>query len=114
MSTLATVRRHPLLTAAFGLALAVTLFFAVRVVLFTIFWSDPAHRDQPIDGWMSPGFVSHSWHVPPEVIGQALELPPPDDRHLSLDEIAEQRGVPVASLIDSLDAAIAEFRAAHP
>ncbi len=39
------------LLIAFVLALAVTLFFAVRLALFTLYWQDPAHRNEPIAGW---------------------------------------------------------------
>jgi hypothetical protein len=66
------------------------LFFAVRLTVFTIYWSDPAHRDQAVEGWMTPGYVARSWDVDPEVIRAALP-PPPDgtpDRRPTLDAIA--------------------------
>jgi hypothetical protein len=112
---LSRLTRRPVLTAAFVLAVAVTVFFAVRLVLFTLFWADPTHREQPIEGWMSPGYVAHSWDLPREKVAGSLDLEPrTDGRRLTLDEIAEERGVPVADLIATLEAMIAAHRADRP
>ena len=96
-----------------GLALGVAVFFAVRLTLFTIYWADPAHREQAIEGWMTPGYVARSWDVPPEVIRAAL--PPPSDLHPgtrpTLDRIAEDAGIPLPDLIAALTAAIDGARA---
>ena len=40
------LRRHPVLSLAFALALGLTLFFAGRFVAQAVYWSDPAHRNQ--------------------------------------------------------------------
>ena len=114
MTLISRARRRPLLFAAFACALALTLFFAVRLVLFSIYWADPKHREQPIAGWMTPGFVAHSWHVPREVMLDLLG-PPPEGapKRPTLDDIAAERGVPVEDLIAEIEAAIAAHRAAH-
>ena len=114
MTPLARIRRRPLLFAGFALALALTLFFAVRLVVFTLLWSDPAMRNQPIEAWMTPGYIAHSWHVPREVIVEALGRPDPESRGLTLAEIAEARGATEAELVAALDAAIAAYRAGLP
>ncbi len=81
---------------AFLLSVSVAVFFVVRAVRPAIYWH--YHQDEPIRGWMTVGYVAHSYHVPPHVLYQALGLPhrPPDRRPLreiakaqnrSLDEI---------------------------
>jgi hypothetical protein len=39
-------RHHRPALIGLTLALVAALFFAVRLTVFTIYWSDPAHRDQ--------------------------------------------------------------------
>ena len=87
-----------LVMAMFLLVAGFTAFKAVNVAREVIFWQ--AHRDEPIRGWMSVGYVSHSYRVPPELLYLALGLPDnqPDKRpfrkiahvqHRSMDEIRE-------------------------
>ena len=105
-------RRHPLLTAGFGLALAVMLFFAVRSIGFLVYWSDPAHRDQALEGWMTPRYVALSWQAPPEVIRDALGLEQDGTgARITLNRLAKERGVPVETLVSDLRAAIQASRA---
>ena len=99
----------PVATVILGGALAVSLFFAVRLVAFWIYWADPAHRDQDIQPWMTPGYVAHSWGVPREVAFEALGIPPGAPR--TIEELARERGVPVETLATDLQAAIDAFRA---
>lgn len=111
MTLRSAIRHHPIQSAGFVLALAITVFFAGRLILNTIYWADPAHRDQGVEGWMTPGYIGHSWHVPREVIAQALELTPEDARpRLTLESLAERRGVTVDALGETLMQAIETFR----
>ncbi|WP_323771889.1 hypothetical protein [Antarctobacter sp.] len=108
-------REAPLLSGAFVLACAFTLFFAGRFVMGAIFWADPAHRDVPPAPWMTPRFVAHSWHLPPDLVADALALS--QDRRegrITLGQLAAERGVPVETLIAELETAIAAHREAHP
>ncbi len=102
------------LVTGFVLALAVMVFFAVRSIMFWIYWSDPAHRNQAIEGWMTPRYVAHSWHVPPQVVRDALELSPETGR-VTIGQLAEQRGEPfaevAAKIITAIEAARAEREA---
>lgn len=107
-------RRSPwLLRIAFGLALLVTLGFGVRFGASLIYWSNPANRDQPVEGWMPVGFVARSWQVPPEVLAEALGLDPEQRTRQTLDQIARARGESLASVVTSLEAAIEVWRAAQ-
>lgn len=83
-------REHRSLFLAFSTALAVTVFFAARMVFFTIYWADPAHHDQPLEGWMTPRYVAHSYDLPPELVREALELEPEIGKRRTLAEIARE------------------------
>ncbi|PPB81653.1 hypothetical protein LV82_00864 [Albidovulum inexpectatum] len=107
-------RRHRVTVLAFGLALAVALFFAVRLILSAIYWADPSHRDQHPEAWMTPGYVAHSWHVPREALVQYLDIPPELKRPATIEEIARARGVGVDQVIREVEAALAELRASAP
>jgi len=104
----------PVATVVLGLALVVSLGFALRMAAFWVYWNDPAHRDQQIQAWMTPRFVAHSWHVPREVLLDALAMErPPSTGPVSLRELAVTLDMPVETLILRLEAAIAEHRAAQ-
>lgn len=105
-------RDNKLLLGGFLLALAVMAFFAIRTVLFWIYWADPAHRNQAIEPWMTPRYVAHSWHVPPEVVGRALGLVPGGGR-ITLGEIAARDGVSLEEIARRVIAAIEAERAAR-
>ena len=104
---------HKLLLAGFLLALAVMLFFAVRSVMFWVYWADPAHREEPIAGWMTARYVAYSWAIPPEMLRDALEVPA-DARRVTIDDLAEARDVPAKEIIQQIEAIIAAHRAADP
>lgn len=105
-------RRQPLLTGIFALALVLTVVFGGRLVLHSLYWADPAHRDQEIAGWMTPGYVAHSWKVPNKLVGDALGFTKETfEPGQSLTELAAERGVPVESLTALLYTAITEHRA---
>ncbi len=82
-----------LLLMGFTAAFAITLFFGIRVISSAIYWNDPAHRNQTIEGWMTIRYVANSWQVPPKVIVDALASPPSrEGRPVRLQDIAFERG----------------------
>ena len=99
-------RRNPIGLMAFGLAAVVTLVFLTRFVLFTIYWSDPAHRDQRIEGWMTPGYIARSYDVPKAVVTDALGLGDTSERRQSLEMISDDQGRPLPELEQAIQAAI--------
>lgn len=107
------IRRHPFLTAAFALALALTLFFAGLFVVRTVYWMNPEHHQQAVQPWMTVGYVGRSWHLDPRAIDAEAGLPFPEGKPLTLQQIADQRGVPVADIIAAVEAAIARLQAAE-
>ena len=106
-------RHHRAGVIGFALALVFAAGFAVRLVVLTVYWSDPAHRDQPVAGWMTPGYVAQSWDVPPDVIRAALDLPQGARAGLraTLTQIAETQAIPLPELTARIEAAIAIARA---
>lgn len=105
------LRRHPVLGSAFLLALFATVFFAIRTTTFAVYWADPAHRNLEVQGWMTPGYVAHSWSVPREVMRQAVG-PLPDKRRPTLDEIAAEQDIDLETLAERIQKAIAAHRQA--
>lgn len=105
----------PLATVVLVLALGAAGLFAVRSVAFVIYWSDPARQEQKIAGWMTPGYIAHSWQVPRAVVLDAVNAPvPPPEGPMSLRDLAARNGVSVEDLIAAAEAAIAAYRAGAP
>ena len=92
----------------FALAAAVTLFFAVRFLVFAIYWANPAHQNEPVAGWMTLGYVEKSWDLPPRSLAGPLKMGAPDKSRgpKSIAEYAEERGVPTAQFVSEVQAAV--------
>ena len=104
----------PIATVILALSLALSLFFGARIAAHWIYWNDSAHLDQPIEAWMTPGYIGHSWQVPKAVVVEALGAPePPPDGVRNLRDIAEYLNVSVEHLITRARQGIATFRAEH-
>lgn len=106
--------RNKIAVLVFAAACLVAVFFAVRLTVFTIYWSDPARRDAVIEGWQTPGYVAMSWKVPREVVAEALGFSEGERRRRSLKDLAKESGVPVEVLIGEIEAAIIAYRAENP
>lgn len=101
-------RRHRLLSVAFLCAATLTVFFLGRLVVSVVYWS--AHREEPVRPWMTVGYVGRSWDLPPRRIDELAGLPPPDGHPLTLQEIADRRGVAVETVIAEVEAAVRTLR----
>ena len=96
---------------AFIAASLLAMFFALRLVVAAVYWSDPVHLEQAPDGWMTTGYVARSWQVDPKDVAQALGLDPETHaRGVTLEDIAEAQGRPLVDLIADLAAYLAETR----
>lgn len=103
--------RRLLISIAFVVVSVLTILFAIRGVQHGRRLR--AGPDEPIQGWMNIGHVAHSYHVPPAVIHQALNLPPRPDRR-PLGRIAVDTGRTTDEVIATVMTAIQEFRATRP
>lgn len=95
-------RHHPIALSLFAAAALAALVLAVRLTLFTAYWADPEHRRQHPEPWMTPGYVAHSWHLPPEEVFRAIGLPDRPGERVTLEEVAASRGVPVDQVMQEL------------
>ena len=101
-------RRHPFLVSAFVLFTLLALFFAGRFTTRLVYWS--THQNEAVAGWMTVGYVAHSWNLDPRAVDTAAGLPHPVGHPLTLAEIAAERGVPVSQIIADVEAAIARLQ----
>lgn len=100
---------------AFVTVICLAGFFGFKSVSQFIYWSDPRHQNQSLEGWMTPRYVAQSYQVPPEVIQNALDLDvdaPP--RRISLESLAAQGDLTLNELQSRIDTAVAAWRAANP
>lgn len=94
--------------AAFVLAALASLFFATRFTVQAIYWSN--HREEPLAGWMTIGYVAHSYDVAPGRLREALGPPAgtPDRRPIA--EIAASLGLSTEEALERLREAIERAR----
>jgi hypothetical protein len=113
ISTVRTFRwQQWLVVAMFLLIAGFTTFKAVHMARDVIYWQ--AHRDEPIRGWMSVGYVAHSYRVPPYVLYLALGLPPKPPDKRPLREIADMRHRSMDEIRAVLQNAIIHARPTYP
>ena len=102
-------RRHRVLLVGFAFALLVTLFFAVRLVIHAVYWSQ--HRDAELAEWMTIGYVAQSYNIERDDLARAVGLEPGSGRRLTLAEIARRTGQSVDEIETALLSAIQAERA---
>ncbi|MFZ9200377.1 MAG: hypothetical protein ACO22Z_13670 [Paracoccaceae bacterium] len=101
------LRRHPFLALGFVLALALTIFFALRIAMGALIWSPSATG--PLEGWMTVGYVAQVRDVPRTVLAQAIGIAPGSHPRQSLQRLAQERGESLDALIARLEAASAQY-----
>jgi hypothetical protein len=67
-------------------------------------------QNEPIRPWMSVPFIAHTHHVRPEILFQAIGLPPNERDRRPLRRIARAEGRPVADVVRDVETAIANTR----
>lgn len=103
-------RHHKLLLLAFSLAAALTLLFAVRMVAFSLYWADPEHQYQPLEGWMTLRYVAHSYQLNPKDVDRILQIDAAPDGRQTLQRLMQQKNMTLHDLQLRLD----EFIASRP
>jgi hypothetical protein len=97
-------RKNRGLLIAFGLALLVTVFFGVRLVVHAVYWSE--HRDAELAEWMTIGYVARSYRVERDDLARAAGVEPGFGRRLTIAEIAERTHQSVSEVEEALLAVI--------
>lgn len=101
---------HRLLRVGFFLALGLTVLFGIKTTVSALYWRNPTHADQTPERWMPLGFVARSWNVPRDVLLPAIGVDPARPGRLSIEQLAEERGIPVEALIAQITAMIETYR----
>ena len=99
---------HKPLVIGFLLALVLTVFLLVRLIANLVYW--PQHQDVEIAGWMTVGYVAHSYDVDKDGLMGALDLETDIRRHLTLTSIADVKDLPLMNIRNLLLDAIAAER----
>ena len=100
---------HKLLVVGFVAALLLTAILFVRLIADVVYW--PQHQDQTISGWMTVGYVAHSYDVDKDVLIEALGIETDLRRHLTLKAIADAQDMTLAELRNVLIKAVMNQRA---
>ncbi|KEO51668.1 hypothetical protein [Thioclava pacifica] len=97
---------HKIASLGFILAVVLALFFGGKFVTRAIYWSDPAHRHQSPEPWMTPGYIAKSWHLRIEEVDAILGIENGPELvgsgRPTLDRIAKVTGQPVEELLRKL------------
>ena len=100
--------RHRYASIGLLLAVLITVGFGTRMIIATVFWSDPDHWREPPAGWMTIGFISKSWRIPPEVLLDTLSPDRSIPLRTRLEDLAEQEGIPLPDLLDQVSLLLSE------
>ncbi len=100
--------RHRIASIGLLLALVLTAGFGTRMVVATLFWSDPSHWQEEPAGWMTIGFISKSWRIPPDVLIDALSTDARVTGRMRLEELATRLNISTDELLDDVAQILAE------
>lgn len=87
---------HKLLVVGFVAALLLTAILFTRLIADVVYW--PQHQDQTISGWMTIGYVAHSYDVDKDLLIEALGIETDLRRHLTLKAIADAQDMTLIEL----------------
>lgn len=104
---IAILRRHPVLVLTLIAALVAAGVFALNLGHHARGWD--RGQPEPVAGWMTVGHIARTRDLDPREIDRIAGLPLPEETGgpQTLDRIAAARGVPVETVIASVEAAIA-------
>jgi len=100
-------RQNRLLLLAFSLAATLTILFAVRMVLFGIYWGNPDHQNQPLEGWMTPRYIAYSYGLERDDVRKILGFDPVPVAREHLDILLKDQDIKLGDLQRRLDAFVA-------
>ena len=99
---------HKLLVLGFVAALLLTAMLLMRLIADVAYW--PQHQDEEISGWMTVGYVAHSYDVDKDGLIEALGVETDLRRHLTLKAIADAQDMTLSDLRNALLKAIIDQR----
>ncbi len=89
------------LVPAFVLAVVLALLFSGNALRTAWRLDDPP---APVEAWMTPGYIVHSYGVDPSALAAVLKVEPGSAKGKPLAEIAKAQGVPVEPLLAAVEA----------
>ena len=100
-------RDHKLLLLAFLLAATLTIIFAARMVIFSVYWASPDHKNQLLEGWMTPRYIAHSYRLERGDVRRILGFDPAPDSHQRLEDLIKDQSVTMEYLQGLMDGYVA-------
>jgi len=100
-------QRNKFLLLAFVFAAIATVFFATRMIVLGIYWADPDHQNQPLEGWMTPRYVAYSYGLEPDEFELVLGIDPTAVSRVHLRDLLKEQGLTLSELQTRLDALVA-------
>ena len=97
--------RRLALSLVLVLALVAAGAFAIGLARSAGGWGDAPAAPE---GWMTPRYIARAWDLPPEEVAKALGLAMDGTgRRVTLQDLASDRGVPLAEILAALSPVIA-------
>ncbi len=105
--------KHRIAGLVFCAAFLVLIFMVTQFTMKTIHFADPANQDRPLELWMPPRYVEHSWGLTKpimfNIIGVEPGTPHEEIPH-SVGEILQKTGMTLEELQAKVEAAQQNLR----
>jgi hypothetical protein len=89
------------------------VILTLRALVMALVWATTVPDPHaPLQGWMTPRYVVRLRDLPPEDMRRILDLPEGAGSRVTLQELADGRGVPLDQFLADLEAGIAVARPA--
>ncbi|MBL4645983.1 MAG: hypothetical protein COA52_17230 [Hyphomicrobiales bacterium] len=98
----------------FVLAIIIAVFFAGRLVVSLVYWNDARHIEQPLEPWMTIGYVARSYRVDRESLADTVPFAVQRGKRETLQNLSDAQKISLSELYAQIDVAIAQLRAAKP
>ncbi len=103
-----------ILKIIFVLAVLAALFFAGRLVLSLVYWNDARHIEQPLEPWMTIGYVARSYRVDRAELADAVPFEVRRGERETLQQLADHQNISLEQLYAQIDATLEQLRDAKP
>lgn len=87
------------------ISLLALAFFSSGFIANLIYFADPKHQNQPLEGWMTPRYVGMSYDLPPQILDDVMQLRPKVDKRKPLTQVVQDLGISLSELNEKIIAA---------
>lgn len=99
------VRSNKIPFGVLVLSLIALGYFSSGFIANLIYFGDPRHQNQPLEGWMTPRYVGMSYDLPPHILDEVMELRPKVDKRKSLTQVIGDMDITLVELNERIIAA---------